>query len=185
MTASRTFSSTLSWLRHAGTPLARPTSVLIVQAGLLITTLIYIALMLGNSSWRNALSASAFDANITPEGMALIESSWIHQALFLAGLLLAGLWSLARGGRFSRGTWLLLLAFVSLGDFSRILLAMLSWLSDHLGQTSGTGLTDSPWGALPAELLVGASYTFFNLLLFLPPTSNWYRMRKQLRQKSS
>ena len=145
----------LHWLRHAGVPVARPGLLQVALAGLLLTTLAYLGLMLADDTFLGIMEKHGADSSLTPEGMALVRRGFIAQSLFLNGLLLVGWLGLARGWRFARLVWLLLLG-TELGEIPR-----------------------EQWLPVLAHLSVAAAFIVLSFLLFLPPAGRWYRALHQ------
>ena len=173
----------LRWLRHTGVPLARPGLLLIALNALLLTTLGYVCIMLADDTLLRM--AEKHLPELTPQGQELLRQSGIHQTLFRASLLLGGLFCLARGWRFSRRFWLLILVFVALSDFWRILVPAASLI---LSLVLGTPLSQIPsqqWTPLLPTLLITCSFLVLSLLLLLPPISRWRNALRQLAGTST
>lgn len=172
--------SLLHWLRHTGVPLARPGPLLVALSALLLTTLGYMSIMLADDTLLRM--AEKHMPEITAEGRELLRQSGIQQTLFRASLLIGGLFCLARGWRFSRRFWLLILVFVALSDFWRVLVPAVSLI---VSLVLGTPLSEIPsqqWTPLLPSLLIACSFLVLSTLLFLPPINRW---RKALRQIAS
>ena len=105
----------LHWLRHTGVPLARPSILLVTLTALLITTLGYLGFLSTDDGLLKHLP------DLTSEGRAMVRHQGVQHGIFITCLLLAGLFCLARGMRFSRRLWLLLLIIVGLGDLWRVM----------------------------------------------------------------
>jgi hypothetical protein len=164
----------LHWLRQTGVPLARPGILLGTLTALLLTTLGYVGFMLADDTLSKHLP------DLTPEGRALIRQGGIQQSLFLGCLLLGGLLCLARGWRFSRSLWLLLLIFVALADIWRVMPQAVSLVASLV---LGKPLSEIPmqeWAPVLPYLIIAGSFLILSLLLFLPPVNRWRRAMRQL-----
>ncbi len=176
-------SSFLHWLRHTGVPLARPGLLLVTLSALLLTTLGYVCIMLADDTLLRI--AEKHMPELTPEGRELLRQSGIHQTLFRASLLLGGLFCLARGWRFSRRFWLLILVFVALADFWRVLVPVVSLIVSLVLGTPLSQIPSQPWAPLLPTLLIACSFLVLSTLLFLPPVNRWRKALRQLAGTSS
>ncbi|MBC7617895.1 MAG: hypothetical protein H7293_02695 [Candidatus Saccharibacteria bacterium] len=167
----------LRWLHHTGVPLARPGLLLFTLSALLLTTLAYTCVMMADDTLVRV--AEKHMPEITTEGRELLRQSRIHQSIFRTSLLLGGLFCLARGWRFSRRFWLLILVFVALSDFWRVLVPAVSLIVSLVLGTPLSQIPSHQWTPLLPTLLIACSFLVLTLLLFLPPISRW---RKALRQ---
>ena len=167
----------LHWLRHTGVPLARPGLLLVALSSLLLTTLAYTWVMMADDTLLRV--AEKHMPELTPEGRELLRQSRIHQSIFRTSLLLGGLFCLARGWRFSRRFWVLILVFVALSDLWLIMLTAVSLIASLMLGTPLDEIPSQQWMPLVPHLLIACSFLVLTLLLFLPPINRW---RKALRQ---
>ena len=148
--------SVLHWLRHTGVPLARPGLLLVALSALLLTTLAYTCIMLADDTLFRV--AEKHMPELTPEGRELLRQSGIHQSIFRASLLLGGLFCLARGWRFSRRFWLLILVFVALSDLWLIMLTAVSLFVSLMLDRPGSYKSENPMKmVLPRKSKLGLS----------------------------
>ena len=169
----------LHWLRHTGVPLARPSILLVTLTALLITTLGYLGFLSTDDRLLKHLS------DLTSEGRAMLRHQGVQHGIFITCLLLAGLFCLARGMRFSRRLWLLLLIIVGLGDFWRVMLPAVSLI---VSLALGKPLSEIPaqeWTPVLPYLLLAGSFLILSLLLFLPPVNRWRKAMRQLATTST
>jgi hypothetical protein len=169
----------LHWLRHTGVPLARPGVLLVTLTALLITTLGYLGFLSTDDGLLKHLP------DLTAEGRAMVRQGGIQHGIFITCLLLAGLFCLARGMRFSRRLWLLLLIIVALADLWRIMLPAVSLIVSLL---LGKPLSEIPaqeWTPLLPYLLIAGSFFILSLLLFLPPVNRWRKAMRELATTST
>ena len=142
----------LHWLRHTGVPFARPGILLVTLTALLITALGYLVFLSTDDGLLRHLP------DLTAEGRAMVRQGGIQHGIFITSLLLAGLFCLARGMRFSRRLWLLLLIIVALADLWRVMLPAVSLI---VSLVLGKPLSEIPaqeWAPLlPYPLIATAS----------------------------
>lgn len=165
----------VQWLRHAGVPLARPGLLLVALTGLLLTTVFYLALMLTDDTLTQTLAEHLTDAELTPEGLNAMRMGFVAQNFFAVTLLLVGWIGLAKGWRFARLIWLLLLGFAILSDLWRILLPAIPLIVSLMFDTPLSEIPREQWIPVMHNLLVGAAFFVLSALLFLPPIGRWYK----------
>lgn len=168
------------WLRHAGVPVARPGLLLLALAGLLASTLAY----LGITFWDNPLVqyADQYMPELTPAGKQMIATGSNQQAIFLAFLLLGAQFCLAKGWRFSRRIWLLVLFFVALANLPMVVLAAVPLIVNLLLETAPSEFPQERWFFLIGHLIVSVSFLLASILLFMPAVRRW---RAALREQTA
>jgi hypothetical protein len=171
---NRRSSPFVHWLSHSGVPLARPGILLLTITALLLNTLGYLGFLLADDTLLKHLP------NLTPEGRALMRQSGIHHGIFIACVLMGGQFCLAKGWRYSTRLWLLILIFVALSDFWRVMSQAVSVIvSLVLGKPLGE-IPTQEWAPLLPYLLIAGTFLILSLMLFLPPVNRWRKAMREL-----
>jgi hypothetical protein len=173
-------SNFIFWLRNAGVPVPRPGVLLLALAALLASTLAYLGIVL----WDNPLVqyADQYMPELTPAGKQMVARGSNQQAIFLAFLLLGAQFCLAKGWRFSRRIWLLVLFFVALANLPMIVLAAIPLIVNLLVDAAASEVPQDRSFFLIGHLVVSVSFLVASILLFMPAVRRW---RAALREQAA